>query len=274
MPNFPVWAPKSLIEQLERLERHQDKPLPKDPEQIIAETLREERFANLTEEAIENFRASVYRHSLFLPNVEEQRLLRRILTDLRMKNVWSSLQRRKKTDQDYSRFWSVCTGAILGWRGEQKHSAKEQREFYQKIYDHAAELQSLLGRSKEFHFYSINRLIKDSAIEWLVDTLDAQPYDHATSGESYARFCLDDVMPSIHLVLMDIAEKAKQYAEQNPLVLKPRSESASAHYFVRSLSKFLREHYGQPLHEVVAVTASVMLNNVDIDAGLVRKLVA
>jgi len=200
--------------------------------------------------------------------------LLRMLTDLRMKNVWEALQRRSKNDQDYSRFWSACTGAILRWRGELKHSAKEQREFYERIYEHAAELQNLLGQSREFQFYSINRLIKDSTVEWLVDTLDAHPYDEASGEGSYARFCLSEVVPSVHNVLMDIAEKAKQYAEQSPVVLKPRSQNAHVHYFVRFLSKCLREYYGQPLHEVVAVTASVLLDDVDIDAGLVRKLVA
>lgn len=273
MANFPDWAPASLVERWER-SKNSDKHISKDPEQIISEILQDERHAHMTEEAIENLRTSIYRYSLFLPQAEESQLLERMLTDLRMKNVWRSLQRRQKSDKDYYRFWSACSGAIISWRGESKYSAKEQREFYQKIYDHAAELQSLLGKSKEFHLYSISTIIKNADIEWLVDVLNADPIEDVTKEESYARFCLDEIIPSIHTVLTDIAGKAKEYADLNPLVRKPRSDGAHVHYFVRYLSRFLRGYYGQPLHEVVAVTASVLLDKVEIDAGLVRKLVS
>ncbi|SIR91562.1 hypothetical protein SAMN05880566_1446 [Janthinobacterium sp. TND4EL3] len=271
---FPDWAPSSLIEQLERTRTYHERHSISDPDQIVSDTLRREEFSGLTEQAIEDFRASVYRSSLFLPGDEELQLLERVLTDLRMKVVWNILQRREKAESDYRCFWSACSGAIVGWRGEPKHSAKERRAHFQKIFEHAAELQSLLGKSKEFHYYSINGLIKDANVEWLLDVLGAETSIDEKNDISYAHFCLAEVVPPVHLLLQDIAEKAQEYAEHRPLVLKPRSENAPAHYFVRALSEYLRSRYGQPLHEVVAVTVSVIFDDIDIDIDLVRKLVA
>jgi hypothetical protein len=184
------------------------------------------------------------------------------------------MSRREKESGDYRRFWSVCTGAILGWRGEPKNSAKEHRELYEKIYSNVVELQGLLRRSRAFHHYSITKLIDDSTVEWMVEVLDAKAFSDERKNIEYSRFCLTDVVPSIDQVFEDIAHKAKEWADMSPVVLKPRSENAATHYFVRSLSSYLRKYYGQPLHEVVSVTASVMLSDEDIDADLVRKLVA
>ena len=85
-------------------------------------------------------------------------------------------------------------------------------------------------------------------------------------------FFLDKVTPSIYVALDDIATKALTFSKEEPLVRKPNSENAHIHYFVRSLSGFLKKRYGQPLHEVVATTTCVIFDQ-EIDTDYVRKIV-
>lgn len=72
---------------------------------------------------------------------------------------------------------------------------------------------------------------------------------------------------------MDIFVKADEYMKESVTVKKPNSENAQTHYFVRQLSNFFQSYFGQPLHESVAVTTSVILDIKEIDSDYVRKLV-
>lgn len=52
---------------------------------------------------------------------------------------------------------------------------------------------------------------------------------------------------------------------------KPRSKNNKRTYVIRILSTFIRQMYGQPLHDVVAATSSIILNE-HVDSELARKL--
>lgn len=231
----------------------------------------------MTEENIENMRRKIYRQSMIrsLPDDESTALLEKLITDLNMKGVWITLAKRSTHERDPWQFFTACEGGITGWRGDQKQTAAERRAFYQEIHDTACKLQSLMHTASAFDYYSITTLVEDQTVEWLMETLGATFSDHIPTGEevSYARFCLSDVIPSSFKVLNDIGEKAKQYRDEPSTVKKPNSQNAKIHYFIRQLSDYCQRVYTQPLHEVVAVTTSVIFDLPNCDDDYVRKIV-
>lgn len=265
---YPEWAPSILVE------RHKSRVDSKvsdrkfktsDPDAIVADATK--KYKDLTEESIENYRRYLYRMSFGLPDEESTTLLGKLITDHRMKEVWKTLARRIVKDSEFSHFFNVCEGGISGWRGDPKQTIAERKEFYQEIRDTARKLILLMHKSGRFDLYSINNLIDDQTIEWLIEALDIP------SEPSYTRFCVSDVVPHVNKVLIDISEKATQYGEEEPTVKKPKSENADIHYFVRMLSRYLKNKYKQPLHEVVAATTEVVFDRQNIDSDYVRKLV-
>jgi hypothetical protein len=268
--DYPEWAPQILVG---RHKKRTDSNLPNgkvnphDPEVIIADVM-QKHGDKITEENIEDIRRNLYRKSIFgLPDKESTALLEQLITDLRMKDVWKALAKRIENDREFLEFFSVCEGGITGWRGDPKQTSSERRVFFQDIWDTTAKLQTLMSKAGEFDFYSVNKLLDDKHVEWLLEVLDA-PND-----VSYARFCLDEVIPSMFEVLNDIAAKAKQYGEEELSVKKPNSPNAEIHYFTRLLSDYFQRRYNQPLHEVVAITTSVIFNQQNIDGDYVRKIV-
>ncbi len=226
----------------------------------------------LTETQAENIRRRIYHQSLIgaLPDKESIVLLERLITDSRMKNVWTALDRRVTHERKLEHFFSACESGITGWRGDQKQTAAERRAFYQDILDTAARLQSLIDSASGFDSYS--------NIEGLIESLRATFPDNVAAGEetSYTRLCLSNVNPSTSEVLNDIAEIAKQYRDVPPRVKKPNSPNAKIHYFIRHLSGYCLRAYSQPLHEVVATTTSVgfdLADGEEFTVDYVRKLV-
>lgn len=266
--NYPEWAPQMLVE---RHKSRVDSNAPerkfktRDPDAIVADAA--QKHEGMTEENIENYRRQLYRMSFGLPDEESTALLNQLITDPRMRGVWKTLAKRIEKDAEYLHFFSACEGGIKGWRGDLKQTAAERKAFYQEIRDVAGRLIFLMNKASEFDLYSINKLIDDQAVEWLLEVLDA-PND-----VSYARFSVSEIIPSIYEVLIDISEKATQYGEEGSSVKKPNSPNAEIHYFIRLLSSYCQNRYNQPLHEVVAITTSVIFNQENIDADYVRKIV-
>lgn len=278
--NYPEWAPTTLVEQHKRRtegNQSERKFKTSDPETIIAD-LKQKHGRDITEANVEDFRRKLYRQWLFgggLPDKERTALLEKLITNLNMKGVWIALAKRSTHERDPWRFFAACESGITGWRGDQKQTAAERREFYQEIHDTAYKLQSLMHKASEFDHYSINKLVEDQTVEWLIETLGAS-FSEATPADqevSYAQFCLSEVIPSSFEVLKDIGEKAKQYRDELSIVKKPNSQNAKIHYFVRQLSDYCQRVYNQPLHEVVAITTSVVFDLPNCDDDYVRKIV-
>jgi hypothetical protein len=171
-----------------------------------------------------------------------------------MKGVWKALDRRIDIDFEFLQFFNACEKGITGWRGNIKQTASERKAFYQEIRETATKLLSLVNKSDKFDSYYIEGL-------------------GAPNDVHYAPSSLSEIAPSIDNVLIDISEKATQYGEEESLVKKPNSPNAEIHYFIRWLSRYCQRRYNQPLHEVVAITTSVIFNKQNIDTDYVRKLV-
>lgn len=275
---FPEWSPESLVKLYiknieidskdEKLERF-------TPEIEIARMRKDEKYKTYNEEQFKQIYEKLYRQGLgFLPTEESHALLLKLISDLRMKVVWESLARRKKTDNDSFKFWLACNRAVGGWRGEPKITEKEKLQILINIQNSITSLRSSMYKLREFEHYSINALIDNQSIEGLLGTLNADlSIIEENKRVDCASFCLSDIMPNIDFVLMDIHTKAKDYMNVSVTVKKPNSENAQTHYFVRQISKFFQSYFGQPLHESVAIVTSVTLGIEEIDSDYVRKLV-
>jgi len=269
--NYPDWAPQNLVElHLHRLEKPSVRL---DAEQQVTQIRK--AFKDLSDQQIEKIRVDLNRKSFFLPAKEGTKLLGRLITDQRMKAVWASIARRVKNEIEFVNFWTSCDSMIHSWRWSQKLSTTQHRKYFHKIYEQASALSQMMNETIEFQYFSIVEQIETKSIKGLLETLDASlpEFEDENKRIDYTRFCLNDVTPSIHEILNDIAVKALRFSKEEPLVRKPNSENAAIHYFVRTLSRYLKTRYTQPLHEVVAVTTEVVFDQENIDADYVRKLV-
>ncbi len=278
---YPEWAPVILVERHKsRMDSDSSERKFKrgDPDTIVAEF---EKWCDglVEKENIENYRRFLH-HSLALgpPDEETTVLLDKMITKPMMEAVWKSLARRIKEDIEFSHFFDVCEISMYGWRGAPRRTKEDQKKLNQEIHGTAEKLLDLIKKSGEFDFYSMSDLIGDLSIYGLMDALDTQ------NELSYARSCVSNIMPRIEEVLEDISERVIQYREKESSVKKPGSKRAYIHYFVRALSHYLNSKYNQPLHEVVAVTTSVLFDDrsfinsnlfdpSSIDSDYVRKLV-
>ncbi|SFH38328.1 hypothetical protein SAMN05216299_109122 [Nitrosospira sp. Nsp14] len=280
--NFPDWAPALLVWTYNHYPHPREypggeyPPCPSDPDGHIAQLLEEdEQFKQMSKQRQENYRTSLHRTEFALPPEKGKELLGKLITDLRMKPVWASLSKRSKEEVQLLYFWHECERAILGWLGAQKLSPKQRRDHFLKMHHHALELLQMMYETEEFHNYSIMDLISTESINSLQNVLNleiSRPGGEDDIDE-LRRFFLAEGAPSIYQILRDVADKSLQFSKKTPLVRKPNSDNAAIHYFVRKLSRYLKEEYGTPLHEVVAATAGVVFDQPEIDLDYVSKLV-
>lgn len=282
---YPDWAPSSLV----NIHRHmgQRRPSGLGPDALI-EYLKKDR-NYISDDAFERL---LYRRLpiIELPLDQRINLLRKILTDERMRNVWENLSKRNSDESKWARFWFACESAITGWKGDLQLSGKKREEYFREIHAHAIKLSELIEDTKEFQLYSVDKLIDIKMINYLLNLIDAIPpdgfgeavesgsdkfgasLDYSADFLDYVKFTLSDILPSVHAILSDIAVKALEYGKTKPMVGKPNSENAELTYFIRRLSEHMQKEYGQPLHELVATTAYVVFEKNNIDATYVRKI--
>lgn len=265
---YPKWAPVILVEGYKMWQA----ALPAergrwmaDPNDYIAELVR--RGISIKPDEAENIRQRQYRERLRIPDEERMDLVRLLITDLRMRDAWSILSKRTRSDLEFYQFFEACEQAIAGWRGDSKLTAAEKRAHYTEVGQVAKRLAFLLNRSPEFDLYSAEDLIGDDFFEYFLE--DMGFVNPETIDKEMLRFFLGG--PPIDDVLENIAEKSDEFAKEKNLVKQPNSPNADIHYFIRSLSAYCRGKYDQPLHDVVATTTSVIFDKSNVDNTYVRK---
>jgi hypothetical protein len=266
---YPDWAPHSLVDyHLGRLE-YEDEANRED----------ENLFRSMLPQATEKERRGEGDHgqisSCFAPPKSASTLLETLLTDLRMKSAWQSIGRRIKEDEEFIHFWIVCRNALWMWQGQQKLSRTERKQFFSRIHDLAVELNQMMSETVEYKTVPISSLIELKKVEALMQELSVPPPEPGESADSnikIVRHIMAEAFPSVTQILDHVAHTSSRYSKEEPVVKKPNSDSAAIHYFVRWLSGYLQKRYGQPLHEVVAATAGVLLEKENVDSVYVRKL--
>jgi hypothetical protein len=268
--NYPEWAPEILVEGYKMwmaAPPAERKTWMTDPNDFIAELVR--RGVPINPDEAENIRQQQYRERLRIPDEERMALINLLITDLRMKKAWPVLAKRTRSDLEFYEFFEACELAIAGWRGDPKQTAVEKRAHYREVGKVARRLAFLLDRSRDFDLYWPEDLIEDHDIKWFLEDMGIPSSE--SIDEDMLRIRLGG--PSIDDVLYDIAEKAERYAQEKNLVKHPNSPNAEIRYFIRSLSAYCLRKYGQPLHDVVTITTSVIFNKSDIDNTYVRKTI-
>jgi hypothetical protein len=276
---YPKWVPSTLVE-LHKLRTEGDQSARKiktrDPETVIAD-IEKRNGIKFTEADAELMRRKIYRQSMLpgLPDQESTALLEMLIKDQNMKAVWVSLTKRSTPERDPLQFFYACERGITGWRGHQKQTTLERREYYQEIYDIAGRLEFLMLEASAFDRYSIDEIVSERSMEWLNKILRNSFSSTATASEKdhNIRFILSEVVPMIDEVLHDIKQKAGKYRDETTTVKKPNAENAKVHYFARLVSDYCQQTYSQPLHEVVALTTSVIFDLPNCDDDYVRKIV-
>lgn len=264
---YPPWAPPTLVKlhisEIKNGPSCFEKLLVPDPESTAT-----------SPEQLKKLRKKMYRSSLSLPWEESTALLGRLITDPRMKNAWAPIDKRVQDEYEHVRFWWTVQDGVREWRADQQLTKVQRKKFFHKVRELSSELSEMLLETNEFQTYSISELVTpEKAYKFLknLETLKSATLDLDRSVYP-TLFLLQDLIPNIHTVLEDIGEKASQYAELQPLVKKPSSGDAGLHYFVRTVSKYLNNRFGQPLHEIVAITAGVVFDKDDVDVDRVRSL--
>ena len=290
---YPDWAPSVLVNlHKARLEM----PIHMfDPKDQVEKFKNDEKFKDMPDDFFERIERKFYRNLLYnLPEKEGTEVLYSLLTDLRMKSAWSSLSKRVVNENMYHRFWSACQSGITIWRSEQKFTPKEKMIHFNKMHDHAMGLLEMIDRSSEFEYYSVAKSMDEKQLKWLTEALEAKPLgepfsidqvdilflseisefseDQIEDQIDFTSFSVNKIIPPIQTILLDIASKANECASEELLVKKPNSANAKINYFIRYLSGYMKSEYGQPLHDVVSATTSIVFDK-DIDSDHVRHIV-
>lgn len=276
---FPQWAPIELIRYREsRLRTLTGKYY--IPDNLIAARNKDVKYESYSEYEFElemrEREQESWRVGVLRPEHSAE-LLSTLLTDDKMKTVWRSLDKRIEHPGQYVLFYRTCMEGICGWLVDQKHTPTERVQYFNDIHTHAATLREMLNGVKEFTFYDTSRLVDKEKIDLFLSYLDFAPtLKTPEQRDSYIRHGLRCITPSIDFVLSDIEKKALEYAEVSHYVKRPNSRQAAVHYFIRHLSRYLSNEFGQPLHDVVSTAAFVIFEKdveTVIDADYVRKIV-
>jgi methyl coenzyme M reductase subunit D len=220
----------------------------------------------------------------FLVDDEKLELLEKLLTHPEMEYVWTALEKRKSTVENYGpKLYGAIQFGITGWRRNLKLTSKESKEYFLRIHQHAMALATILSGVPIGEFthemQPVKLIDKDHIKAFLEDSLDFSPTELIgkyikTEEEAldYVKFWLSELVPNLDAVLMNVAIVSLDHVNHVPVLKKPNAKNAPIHYFIKGMSQFMRATYKQPLHEVVATLTRVVFNENSIDVDLVRKL--
>lgn len=218
---------------------------------------------------------------------ESVRIFEVLACNPNMEAAWEKLNKvfdDTRRQPDTWRFADFCYQTIGAWQFSPIRTPAEHKEHFEKI---ANDLRDVVWRIiSEPEFGMIGQMaatvrstemIKNDDLKWLLDTINADPIDGTyikdeKAAVSYLRFCLGDLIPELHVYAEWIAKKAERIAAQPSISDRPNRDSAQRTFFVKHLSKWFRDKFSKPMHEVVAEVASALFNEV-VTADTVRKAV-
>lgn len=262
------------------------KPVPAAPEAIAKRiAVAKQSIENDKQRALQQGR-EYYPHFGPLSFTEDAiRIFEQLACNPNMESAWMQLNKifdDTKRQPDSWAFADFCYQTIGAWRFSPKRTPGEHKEHFEKI---ANDLRDVVGRiifEPEFGMIGqiaatvrSTEMVKDDAIEWLLDTINADPIDgkyikDEKDAVSYLRFCLADVIPDLYEYAEWIAKRAERIAAQQSISERPNRESAERTFFIKHLSKWFRDKFHKPMHEVVASVASALFDEV-VTAETVRK---
>lgn len=272
---YPDWAPKKMVDSLEA-RRRIDQIMTKTMQNKVVDYMLEHstNIEACSEEQKQELRARYHGNFVLFPLKEQIGILEKLLTNPEMERVWIRISEEVKDDYEYEKFWQVCLEAVAGGRRIYQRTETQHKKHFQKIKKYALELSRSLEETDEMIYFPTTRLISDDKIEQLRTNLLIPSEKNVQHIRSY----LDGVIPDIQAILHNCALKAEEISEIKPLAKKVNSRKgentkrADVQYFVRYLSRYLREIYSKPFHEFVAAITRIVFDDINIDAEYVRQL--
>lgn len=214
-------------------------------------------------------------------------IFERLACNPNMENVWVMLATifdDAKRPPDTWAFSDFCYQTIGVWECSPRRSPAEHKEYFEQIADDVLSVAGRIVCEPEFGMIgsmaatvSPLEMVKNDALKWLMENMDADLIDgHYIKSEkdaiSYLRFCLADVIPDLYDYAEWIATNARRIAAQPSISDRPHRETAQRTFFVKHLSKWFRDRFDKPMHEVVARVASALFDEA-VTADTVRKAV-
>jgi hypothetical protein len=183
-------------------------------------------------------------------------ILRRLLTDPRMKRTWKMLEKRCTAASDYTRLWSQINHALAKSRTAEPSRTKRRDDFLGVVRD-AEQLakdidNGLLDRLAYEYFPDYLAQSVFRADQWPV----LGPDDRYRSA--HRRIAL---WPSITDLLAEVARHAERCAKEamrENRVVERDTRDRELNYFVRYLAKYFRTHLKGPMEGSLANIASVV----------------
>ncbi len=195
-------------------------------------------------------------------------ILRRLLTDPRMKRSWALIGQRCSGAQDYLRLWSEIRYALQKSRLPEPPRAKV-RDHFLRIAKNAEKLANTIPDGP------LDRL----TYEFFPDD-EAQ---HAFKTDNWSGLRTDerdDVAhrniarwPSMTVLLSEFARRASTLAEEamsKNRTVDRDTDDRRLIYFIRHLAQYFRQHLGGPMEGTLANIASIVFER-QIELKLVRQ---
>ncbi len=204
---------------------------------------------------------------------ESDQILLRMLSDGRMEKVWRSLGKRferRNPDYQHYRFVFECFMGVSHWRHSPKLTTKQRRLLANRIKKYVSDLSQSLSEIGYDGNPLFSHILADRPIDrHLAYFLDQ--IEHYSKNE-VAQTQIPVALPPMHWFLTALCADIDSLISERLLVTKPKSKNAALHFLIRRLNRYFVSKFGQPLHDLVAATSSVVLDLDDVDPDLVRKL--
>jgi hypothetical protein len=241
-PNFPEWAPKQVISEWK--------------------------------EKVEEIEYWFKKFPTVEPETEEADLLVRLLTYEDMKGVWKKLAKYKIKPTLFSSMIQLSNSYI----DAKPHNLtpKEYTDWLNDVKATALKLRNLVQHSdydrifQEAYLQKRQKLVLASIVEHSIQVIrpDVDIEEHKKTKPSYESW--PDLAPGYlsealnKIVTLD-SDKDIGFVGSNsrePVKLdKPNHPNAKRSYFIKKLTQLLRDKTGQPLREVVTITAATVFDN-------------
>lgn len=214
-------------------------------------------------------------------------IFERLAGDANMEHVWQTLTSMFDDTRRLPDTWAFadfCYQTIGVWEHSPKRTRAEHKRYFQQIADDLTDVASRVVCEPEFGAIgsigatvSPLEMVGDDMLEWLLEAMNADPIDGKIiktqkGAVGYLRFSLAEVIPDLFSYAEWMAATARRIAMQPSIGGRPHRDTAHRTFFIKHLSKWFRDHFGRPMHEVVAGVASALFDEA-VTADTVRKAV-
>lgn len=179
-----------------------------------------------------------------------------------MKRVWRTLKRRANKPDWEGRFIEAVCIFFTGPRG---FDALSNQEAVKKGVGIIATARDLRAKLVDIRLrYALWDLFEENCLQGhnsfdLWRELEKRGAIHGGANDIVNHF-RDIVSKDIKVILAALEKKIEREIHQGRILVRPHHKNARLHHFVRRLTQYMRQEFGQPLRQAVADTATVVFD--------------